>query len=477
MLAEIGERSMSEHLETPASGERLTVADAAFRRCDLEAAERLLGQALAGPHRSVEALRLLGKVFFSTGRLEQAAAVFEEACGALPKDAGLHNNLGSALQAQGRLDRSEAEFRQALDLDPKDPRIHYNLALNLELDGRRTEAAERYREALEADPRYVKALVGLGRIHQEQGRAQEAVNAYQQAIKIEPRALEAHLNLGRLLVEQQKYDLAEVCFENALRIDPDALDAHLGLGDVHKDLGRLEQAEHCYRKAVELGSVMARHFLAAVRHEKTAAAPREYVTELFDAYAKDFEGHLVGTLSYQTPRLLREALVAAAGERKSFPLALDLGCGTGLAGVELKPLVGSIEGVDLSPEMLEEARKKGIYATLSVGDIVEHLRGCSGSYDLFVAADVLVYVGALEAVLEGVRERAQPGACFAFNVERLEEGDFSLQLNGRYAHSEPYVRRVAKTAGLNTALCRPVPLRKENEQWVPGLIFVLKAVA
>jgi predicted TPR repeat methyltransferase len=455
----------------------LEEAEAAFRRGDLGSAESLLQTELAGPSRSAEALRLFGKVLFSAGRLEQAAAVLEEACRACPRDAGLHNNLGCTLQAQGRLERSGSEFLRALALYPNESRIRYNLALNHALEGKLAEAEAEYRRALELDPRYVKALVGLGRVHESRGRPQQAVSAYQKAIKTEPHTLEAHLQLGRVLAEQQRYDLAAVCFENALRIDPDALDAHLGLGEIHKDLGRLEQAERHYRRACELGSTMAVHFLAAVRHEQTLAAPRDYVTELFDGYAKDFDEHLLGTLAYQTPRLLREALLTAAGERRSFPLALDLGCGTGLAGAELGSLVGTLDGVDLSPEMLAQARKKAVYSRLSVGDIVEHLQQCRASYDLFVAADVLVYVGALDAIFAAVKDRARPGACFVFNVEILDEGDYLLQLNGRYAHSGAYVRRAAQATGLTPALCRSVPLRKENGQWVEGLIFVLKAAA
>ncbi len=40
---------------------------------------------------------------------------------------------------------------------------------------------------------------------------------------------------------------------------------------------------------------------------------------------------------------------------------VDLGCGTGLMGLLLRPLVGYLEGVDLSSGMVDKAHGKGCY--------------------------------------------------------------------------------------------------------------------
>jgi SAM-dependent methyltransferase len=48
----------------------------------------------------------------------------------------------------------------------------------------------------------------------------------------------------------------------------------------------------------------------------------------------------------------------------------DLGCGTGRTGAWLKARgVGEIDGVDLSPRMLEAARARGVYRSLAEADI------------------------------------------------------------------------------------------------------------
>ncbi len=49
---------------------------------------------------------------------------------------------------------------------------------------------------------------------------------------------------------------------------------------------------------------------------------------------------------------------------------LDLACGTGRIGAWLKARTPApIDGVDLTPEMLDVARGKGIYRSLTVADV------------------------------------------------------------------------------------------------------------
>src|SRR5436853_3897643 len=50
--------------------------------------------------------------------------------------------------------------------------------------------------------------------------------------------------------------------------------------------------------------------------------------------------------------------------------AADLGCGTGRTGAWLKARgVGEIDGVDLSPAMLETARARGVYRSLTEAEV------------------------------------------------------------------------------------------------------------
>lgn len=65
-------------------------------------------------------------------------------------------------------------------------------------------------------------------------------------------------------------------------------------------------------------------------------------------------------------------------------VAVDLACGTGRTGVWLKDKgVKEIHGVDITPEMLEFARKRGAHERLLVGDITNTHLGAE-SYDLSI---------------------------------------------------------------------------------------------
>ena len=85
-----------------------------------------------------------------------------------------------------------------------------------------------------------------------------------------------------------------------------------------------------------------------------------------------------------------------------FDSALDLGCGTGLAGAAFRHCCGRLVGVDLSPAMLAQARAKGLYDRLVEGDVAEFLAGeaaAQARYHLILAADVFMYLADLAAVL------------------------------------------------------------------------------
>jgi len=83
---------------------------------------------------------------------------------------------------------------------------------------------------------------------------------------------------------------------------------------------------------------------------------------LYDDWAASYEAE-VAENGYATPGRCAKTLKTYA--RDLGAPVLDFGCGTGLSGLALK-LAGfeTIDGVDLSAEMLTEARGKGVYRHL-----------------------------------------------------------------------------------------------------------------
>ena len=92
--------------------------------------------------------------------------------------------------------------------------------------------------------------------------------------------------------------------------------------------------------------------------------------------------------------------------------AADLGCGTGRTGAWLRERgIASIDGVDLTPEMLDVARAREVYATLVEADVSD--TGLeSGAYDLVVTCLVDEHLADLRPLYAEARRLARPGAVY-----------------------------------------------------------------
>ena len=138
---------------------------------------------------------------------------------------------------------------------------------------------------------------------------------------------------------------------------------------------------------------------------------------------------------------------------------------------------GAIDGVDLSAQMIEVARGKGRYRTLEVADLRAALAdpaAAAAGYDLIVAADVFIYVGALDGIFPAVRAILPAGGLFAFSVEHLDGEGYVIQPSSRHAHSEDYIATLAAAAGFERLPARHAPLRTENRIDIAGRIEVLR---
>src|SRR5947209_13086004 len=183
-------------------------------------------------------------------------------------------------------------------------------------------------------------------------------------------------------------------FAQAVELSPGFASAWFALGETRERLGDRDGARAAFARAQAAdpqdrhGAALHLARLGAV--DPATAALHGYVRTLFDQYAPRFDRALED-LNYSAPAMLRDA-VRAHGAR--FGTMLDLGCGTGLAGAAFRPQVDWLVGVDLSSKMIEEARKKGLYDRLTVGDIAQHLaerRAQNANFHLIIAADVFAY--------------------------------------------------------------------------------------
>jgi predicted TPR repeat methyltransferase len=335
----------------------------------------------------------------------------------------------------------------------------------------RFEAAERdFAASLALLPGRPSTLTNLGAARLKLGKFQEAADLLQEALAQEPDNAEALGHRAAALAELGRQGEALACVERALALDPGVGPAWTLRGSLLKDLGRPGEAAQAYQQAIAQGAdpELNRYYLAAltVGGEVPQAPPAQYVQALFDGYADGFEEHLVEVLKYRAPRILVDRLRAT---QRRFDCALDLGCGTGLCGLLLKPLVASLHGVDLSGNMVQRAAARGVYDSLVQADLARYLAQTEQKYDLVLAADVFIYVGALEAVFDGVARVMPPGGTFCFSVEACEEGpELSLRPSLRYAHSSRYIQKLAEQYGFEIEDTAGHSIREDQGQPIPG---------
>jgi len=270
-------------------------------------------------------------------------------------------------------------------------------------------------------------------------------------------------------------DLLEQTLERA----PGWAPALLALGDSLAALGEDELAARAWTRAAHAdpGGVLGAQLRLAARGHGQAPerAPDDYVRALFDEYADRFDAHLLGALAYRGPQILRGTLEqarAAQGAPMRFARAMDLGCGTGLMAAALADCADAILGADLSPRMVEAARRSGLYARVDVCDVAQALAAQEdGALDLVIAADVFVYLGDLAPVFEGAARVLAKGGLFAFTVQEGRDAqDWALGADLRYVHSAAYLRRLAQSHGLAELALTQASTRKDAGADVPGLV-------
>ena len=425
----------------------------------------------------------LGMIERRSANLPAALAQFELVRQSDRRNPHLLLQLGLTHFELGQWERAEPLYRDAIRLEPRLPLAHYNLGVLLQQKREFPAARRAFEAALVHQPRFPEALNNLGNVLIECQDLPGAEQCYRQALALQAGFAYAHHGLGLLMMRQMRHTEALPSLHAAVRHDPAFVDGWLDLAECQAQVGDVDAAK------TSVAEVLARdpqHAVARFRRAMYAgeqppeSTPPELVERLYAGMAATFDEHLLKHLGYQTPTLLAEtvkpwlAAFEAAHARK--PFVVDLGCGTGLFGMQIRSVCERLVGVDLSGAMLETARSRGVYDELVTCDVVAYLNANQDAIDLIAASDVLIYVGNLLPLFAAVAARLTLGGAFVFSTEtpdELAEG-LCLQPNGRYAHSVRYIEQQAAENGLRVIGSESTVIRTENAAEVKGFLFVIE---
>jgi predicted TPR repeat methyltransferase len=310
------------------------------------------------------------------------------------------------------------------------------------------------------------------------GDPEQALPILREAASLAPGMADASLALGEALLALGHLPAAVAEFERAIRIDPQLQAAHYALGCAWLEAGEGERARDILSRLAGTESPFVARAAEKIAAAQALAAanrsPPGYVRHLFDQFSADYDRKMLDELSYRAPLILRELAGLVMGATPGSLDILDLGCGTGLAGLAFRELARRLDGIDLSPRMIGLARARGIYNALMVADLEAALGQRGPAYELILAADTLVYLGDLRPVFQGASQRLKPGGWLLFTVERAAGEGYELGPKRRYRHAEGYLRDEAARAGLEVAGLLECSPRDEAKVPVEGLAVALQ---
>lgn len=347
----------------------------------------------------------------------------------------------------GQFEKARGFFLAAIEREPYAPLANYRLANLYKFFGQTDDAILLYGSALASNPGFAEAYNNRGGAFQVLGRTLEAIADFRRAIELKPGLEQAYLNLGRLLDTGGDFDGAALVYKQAIQAG--------------------------------LSEGLFSHLLDSVTKAESHKAPVGYLRSIFDDYAPSFDLHLTQGLGYQLPAHIGAIVKAESVGRQSKLIVLDAGCGTGLCGAEIADCVEHLGGVDVSPAMLEQADRRGVYHDLVEADIERYLPEIAEeSLDVLIAADVFIYVGYLERIFSEVRRILKHEGLFIFSIELLDTGaGYQLQRTGRFQHAKAYVEQLAANSGLTVEQCESINVRLERALPVAGCLYVMRRAA
>ncbi len=454
------------------------------------------------------------------GHTQEALALFEKCVPAIiraieinPQQAELHNNLGNVYKRLGKTHEAIKHYREALRLKSPYPEAHNNLGTVLYQIGQINEAIEHYQKALRMSPDNIHSHLSIATAYLQKNQLIDAIPHFENVLKQFPNHYTAIHNLGILYASIKNYPLAEPLLMKATEQDPYHIQALYHLALVQNGLGKLIDARKTYEKiltidnqqanthhnlatlllhlnekelalkhfqnalALDPQNVTAKHMINALTTQTCAeGAPTEYTRALFNQYAYNYDTHVKSSLHYQVPSLLRSLFSNYSFDMTKPLNALDLGCGTGLCAPIFSDIIARLTGVDISENMLLQAKEKGGYDKLIQDDMIHYLSQLKQQYDLIIAADVLVYFGELSSLFNLVKKSLTENGLFCFSTETLESKheNFQVQTTGRYAHTENYIKLLSKECQFTILKNENAILRYQENHPIKGDLWLLK---
>jgi predicted TPR repeat methyltransferase len=291
-------------------------------------------------------------------------------------------------------------------------------------------------------------------------------------------------NLGQMHLKRGNFDDAVLRFKMVTWLEPKNEQAWYFLGNSYLLADKRPQAVAAYDQAIALraGHEEALYMRAIARGSKATASelpvkiPQSLLIKHFEDLAPSYDQAQLTVHKYHGHELMAAATRTQLMKGRVDHEVLDLGCGTGLCGVELRDVAFEMTGVDISEAMIAQAMrradekgKRKIYDALIRREVHEFLVDARDDhYDIVLAGKLPIYLGDLAPLFAGVSRILKKGGVFVYTADILE-GNAGFKFNtadARFNYSESYLKSLAQSNGLSEVKLDKAPVYSDFMMWL-----------
>ena len=218
----------------------------------VDAARARVEDSLHTQPNSASLLVLAGRVYAASGDAAHAEDALRKAIAADASRIDAYGLLGSLFMSQRRLDDARAEFERVAEKQPRSVPAHTMVATILHMQNKTADAQKRYEKILEIDPRAAVAANNLAWIYGEQGANLDvALQLAQTAKSVAPESPEINDTLGWIYLKKDLATLAIDPLRKSVEKDPKNPSYQYHLGLAYKETGDRRKATEALELAAK----------------------------------------------------------------------------------------------------------------------------------------------------------------------------------------------------------------------------------
>ncbi|MEI7432438.1 MAG: tetratricopeptide repeat protein, partial [Betaproteobacteria bacterium] len=219
---------------------------------DLTTSESLYRKFLRSNPVNHDANNNLGLILFSSGRFEEAAAIFQRLVSMFPQDKFALINLGNCHAKQKRYETALACYHASIKAYPEFETGWYNYAKCLGDLERYEESLSAYDRVLELNTTNDAALGNRAISLHKLQRYEEALQSVEASLALNPTRVESLVSYSQILRALGQHERARACIEQAIKQQPEMAEAWAAYADVLQQSHHSLDAVNAYQHAISL---------------------------------------------------------------------------------------------------------------------------------------------------------------------------------------------------------------------------------